>query len=289
MDEFGAFMRRINDRYSGPHARDITRVMRMVWGKSFAPLTTDEGGSKQAETIQAPAMSILGASTAEEFYGALGAAEVLNGFLNRFLMMIEPDKPTEQEPLADPFEVPAELAGRLAYLSGAGGNLKGLTQTTITPRRVPWADPEARAVYDSIACPDGDAAPYYTRTREMAVRMATIVSCGIDPDAPVITAAAMTWARDLALHSAANMVRGVGAYVAETETQQQAKEVERLIRAAGAPIAHKDLCRKLKHKYRSGIIKELLATLCESGAIHMDRLLHAGAGRPTVLYSAAEI
>jgi hypothetical protein len=178
MDEFGALMRRINDRYSGPHARDITRVLRMVWGKSFASFTTDEGGSKQAETIDAPAMSILGASTEEEFYQSLGAAEVLNGFLNRFLMVVEPDRRAEQEPESDPFHVPAELASRLAYLSGAGGTFKGLTRTTITPRRVPWAGAEAKAVYDGIACPDGEVAPYYTRTREMAVRVATILACG---------------------------------------------------------------------------------------------------------------
>jgi hypothetical protein len=287
MDEFGALMRRINDRYSGPHARDITRVLRMVWGKSFAPLVTDEGGSKQAETIQAPALSILGASTEEEFYQSLGATEVLNGFLNRFLMAVEPDRRPEQEPVADPFHVPPMLASRLAYLSGAGGNLKGLTQTNITPRRVPWADTEAKAVYDGITCPNGEVAPYYTRTREMAVRVATILACGIDPDAAVITADVMAWGRDLALYSAATMVRGVGAYVAETETQQQAKEVERIVRAAGAPIGHRELCQKLKHKYRASLVKELLATLLESGAIQMDRIVHGpSGGRPTMVYSA---
>ena len=57
--------------------------------------------------IHCPAMSIFGTSTDAEFWSVLQGSEVENGFFSRFLVLSSNHQAPEQDPLGDPFEVPA--------------------------------------------------------------------------------------------------------------------------------------------------------------------------------------
>lgn len=275
MDEFGALMRRINAHGANEYARDITKMLRTLWGLSFAPYTSDAGAKQAAQTIHAPALSVLAASTEHEFYSAVGEKEVLDGFLNRFLFLVEPHKRPEQDPAIDPLDVPKDLAARLSYLfkrPQEGKNISSKTLTTaVKPRGVPWGK-GAKAIYDGmsgdIEAVSEEMAPYYARSKEMAVRLATIIACGIDPDKPAISTDAMMWARDVALYSARTMAMGVEAHTAETKTQGIAKEIVRIIgKSKGRTIGQRELGERLRKKYSKRERDEVIAMLLEDGAI----------------------
>lgn len=86
-DEFGAFLKRVNRRRASGFESNISKILRMVWGWSFEPMITPEWAGRKSEMINTPASSILGLSTPSEFYAALQGEDVINGFLNRFLVI----------------------------------------------------------------------------------------------------------------------------------------------------------------------------------------------------------
>ena len=87
MDEFGAFLKRINSRKASGFEAQIGATLRTAWGSSFKPMPTPEWAGKDMGTIYAPALSIYGVSTPREFYASLAGADVTNGVLNRFLQI----------------------------------------------------------------------------------------------------------------------------------------------------------------------------------------------------------
>src|SRR5690606_23499831 len=106
MDEFGGFLRRINHKRAGSFEQGVTKVMRSAWGASFGMMMTPEWAGRPAKMIYAPAMSIYGVSTAEEFYSALEGGDVVNGVLNRFLVLNTTVRVSDAEPRMDAGKVP---------------------------------------------------------------------------------------------------------------------------------------------------------------------------------------
>src|SRR5262249_6101135 len=110
MDEFGSFMKRINSKKSSEYSAAITGLLRSLWGTSFDPYISPQWAGRECTTIYSPAMSIYGVSTPQEFYGALQGDDVINGVLNRFLIIETKIRPKERDPLADPSKVPDDIA-----------------------------------------------------------------------------------------------------------------------------------------------------------------------------------
>src|SRR4029079_18159532 len=87
MDEFGAFLKRINNKRASGFEGAISGLMRTAWGASFNAMPTPEWAQRASETIFSPAMSIYGVSTPAEFYKSLEGGDVTNSVLNRFLII----------------------------------------------------------------------------------------------------------------------------------------------------------------------------------------------------------
>lgn|GEM_PF-1556642 len=79
MDEFGGFMKRINSRRASGFENAISKVIRTLWSSSFSPFITPEWAQKQSEIIYAPAITIYGASTYEQFYSAMEGSSLEDG------------------------------------------------------------------------------------------------------------------------------------------------------------------------------------------------------------------
>lgn len=276
MDEFGSFMKRINGKRASGFEGAISGVLRTAWGTSFRPLTTPEWAGRASETIVAPALSIYGASTPEEFYGALDGADMSNGVLNRLLVIETRSRPEDRDPLRDPFDVPARVSDGIREVYTRMGPLIAgqLNRPDSRPdvHRMPWgprADAAYRALVDSInrRC-DGDAMAqaFYARTAEMAVRMATIRAAGIYPRGPELDEESMQWGAELALWSAKVMARGAMDHVSESENQSAAQLVRRTIREAGT-ITRRDLFRRIRGRIKQRDLEEILKALGEAGEI----------------------
>lgn len=273
MDEFGSFLKRINGAKSSPHERAISGMMRTAWGSSFSEFETPAYAQSRSRTIISPAFSIYGASTAEEFFAGIEGADVFNGFLNRFLIIGTNALPPKREPLRSVFEIPETLIGGMLAIYNIGGPLLGATshngQSSAPTVRVPWADEQARRVYErldeDIEEREADAA-YLGRTSEMALRMATIRAIGISATKPQITVADMEWGRDVALWSAERMIAGTADYMAETPTQVATHKVLRIIKESGK-ISRSGLLKKMQHTHGARDVAGFLKNLEEAGQI----------------------
>ena len=296
MDEFGSFLKRINSRRASGFEGAISGILRTAWGASFRPMATPEWAGRQSETISAPALSIYGASTPEEFYGALDGADMSNGVLNRLLIIETRVRPEDREPSQDPFRVPGAIVEGVKAIYNRLGPVASAQLNRHDERpdmhKMAWAS-GAEAAYRALVedinrrC-DGDvmAQAFYARTSEMAVRLASIYAAGINADRPVVTVEAMEWAAELAMWSALSLSRGAMDHIAENDNQGAAQLVRRVVRDAGGRIRHRDLLRRLNHRMSNRDLKDVIKSLVEAEEIKAEAIRNEAGGRPSMWYIA---
>jgi hypothetical protein len=85
MDEFGMFLGKVNSKRANAHEKNIIKFLCTAFGRSFKMMKSAEKAGKESEPIWWPALSILAATTPKSFFDALTAADLSNGFLNRWL------------------------------------------------------------------------------------------------------------------------------------------------------------------------------------------------------------
>ena len=283
MDEFGAFLKRINSRRASGFEGAISGMLRSAWGASFKAMATPEWAQQASSVIFSPAMSIYGVSTAQEFYDSLEGGDVTNGVLNRFLLIETHSRPSEQQPKCDLSQVPDDIvAGLKSIYNDNPMAAAQLCQSATSPAyRVLGITPDAEQirrglVADILAKGDADPTlePFLARTAENAIRIATIVSVG--QGAKEIDAETMAWAREIAVWSSDRLAEGAGLYIADSDTQASANAVKRAIAARGGKASHQELLRALQHKYKSRDLKDVLSLLIESGDVLKELVDTAG-------------
>lgn len=297
MDEFGAFLKRINSRKASGFEGAISGILRTAWGASFKPMPTPEWAGRAAELIVAPALSIYGVSTAEEFYGSLEGADTSNGVLNRMLVIETGVRPKDRAPRLKDRALPGPIEGGLRSILHRGGSLVyaqlGVSDRAPPVETVPWGGGAEAAYIDMVediyrTCDaDRDAHVYYARAAEMAVRLATILAVGVNPVSPVVDLDAFLWARDFTLWCCRNLHRAGNEHIADTDTQSATNAVRRAIREAGGTIKHRDLLRKLNYRLKNRDLHEIIRALVEGDQIACEKVPAAGggAGRPSVRYT----
>lgn len=271
IDELGGFLRRINKRTSGGNEQAITAVLRTAWGKSFKMLPPPGWAGQDMEPIWSPALSILGASTHDDFFKAIEAGDTDNGFLNRWLLFSTQDRPAVQKPTADLFEVPAPIVDGMLAIYKGGNPLMNATMHHGRCDRpdvvAQWSDGddgdlnrEYLAWAESLD-EASDAESFFARAAEQAIRLATIRAIGCDAGHPVIDRECFTWAKEVSLWCANRMLLDAREFMSENQTQSDRAKVVRAIRI-NSPITHRDLLRKLttfKTRELEEIIKGLEA------------------------------
>jgi hypothetical protein len=273
MDEFGAFVARINSRRGNAHEQAITGVLRTAWGCSFQTMAPPEWAGHDADPIHSPALSIYGVSTPEELYNSLEGGDVHNGFLNRFLLFSTRIRPRERDPKLDPFEVPEVIKSAMHRIYGSGSALSQATsnngQADAPMISATWDSPEAKKVYVDFGRHVEDRereAAFLARTVEMAQRLATIRAIGIRHDAPRITVKDMEWGRDVALWSAERMMIDTSDYLSDTQNQADAQRIVRVLKENGE-TNHGQLVRLMQHRLKARDLKEILVGLEEAGQL----------------------
>lgn len=295
MDEFGSFMKRIGSRKASSFEGAISGIMRTAWGSSFKPMPTPEWAGKASEVIMAPAMSIYGVSTAEEFYGALEGGDTSNGVLNRLLVVETRKRPKDRSPRLSSHELTPRLENSLKGVLNRGGPMV-FGQLQIHDRappvhRVPWGPGAESAFTDLVEdvhrlC-DGDpmAQAFFARVAETAVRLATILAVGLDAANPVVTLDTFAWARDFALWCARSLQRGGMEHIADSENQSTANAVRRAIREAGGRMKHRDLLRRLNHRVKNRDLHEVIKALAEAEHVGVEKVVPEKGGPPTLWYT----
>jgi hypothetical protein len=271
MDEFGSFLKRINNRKASGFEGAISGMLRSAWGLSFKVMATPEWAGKKMEAICSPAMSIFGVSTPREFYDSLEGADITNGVLNRFLIIESQQRPAEQRPAASPDDVPQPIVDGLKAIYGRH-KLGQLLQSRMTPAYDMLAiDEDAEQirrdmVVGLLAMSDANKSlePFLARTAENAIRLATIISIG--QGSMIIDAGAMIWGRDFAMWSARRLADGAGLYISDSDTQTTANDIKRHLKGKGM-VQRSTLLKGLSFKYRARDLDDVLRMMIEAEVI----------------------
>lgn len=277
IDEFGAFLKKMNDVKGGSHLTEMSGELRGLWGSSFKVYKTPEWAGMASKTIHAPAVSIFGTTTPTDFYEGLRGADATNGFLNRFLVLDVAGRPAMQEPTADPSEVPTHIAEAMASIYASGGNLGAVSRNDPGKPQdivnVPWGE-GAKAIYDDalrhaerIADQNPARGDYYSRSAEMALRMATIVGIGCDPVAPVVTAEAMQWAIRVVAIATKALFENADALIADNVAQANYKMVKAIIRKAKGAISRSALTKAVDGRLPPRVMDDIMGALIEAGDV----------------------
>src|SRR5262249_57058205 len=70
-DEFGAYLAKLQAKGASGHEREVTKVMRTLWGTSFTIAAMPEWADRIGLQIHSPALSFFGTSTPDELFQAL--------------------------------------------------------------------------------------------------------------------------------------------------------------------------------------------------------------------------
>lgn len=292
MDEFGSFLKRVNNKRASGFEGAISGMLRTIWGSSFTSMATPEWAQKESVTIHSPALSIFGISTVREFYDSLEGADITNGILNRFLLIETKTRPEEREPLLDPSKVPANITEPLAAIYGQAGPLSMLSQSSIAPAHESLQiSPEANEMRKKFVrilrergVSDQALEPYLARTAENALRLATIATIGMRDT--IINVPVMEWAIEFATWSSETLAESAGLYIADSDSQALANAVRRVLTERGGKATKKDLLRSLAHRYKRRELEDTLLSLAESETILVHRVKQdmTKPGPPTTWY-----
>ena len=291
-DEWGAFLKRINNRRASGFEASISKILRTAWGASWQAMMTPEWAGRPAACIHAPALSIYGISTEDEFWSALEGGDQNNGFLNRFLILPGSKRAAERDPLLPPLEVPQSIVDRLTHLySGHGAfanaNRNQSDMEPIDRVKLEWGD-GAREIYRTFGAEiearvdttPGEQA-FFARTVEMGLRIATIIAAG--RGSMTVDVADMEYGRDLALWSGEALMRGAQERIADTEMQAEANRIRRIVREAGGKIGHSALLRAMKQRMRARELSDLIKGMIEAESLLVVKG-EAKGGRPPIFY-----
>ena len=286
MDEFGAFMKRINSRRASGFEASISKIIRTMWSSSFAPYPTPEWAGRDSETIFSPAMSLYGASTPEQFYSSMEGSSLEDGTLNRFLLLGGRGRPEERDPEYDASIVPDCIVDAMRAIYFRSGELAA------TYRNDPMTDPAAAGQVKQVSwCPDGahkrytafsgeiekimrrdiDRGAFFARTAEMALRIATIVAVGRMED-EAVRKSDIEFGIEIARASAEMMATGAADYMADNEHQANAQKVLRCIRAKGGRVVYRDILRSLQSSIRARDLKDMLGMMCDAGQLERQEV-----------------
>ena len=283
-DEFGAYLAKLNARGASGHEREVTRVMRSLWGTSFTLFPTPEWAERETSQIHSPALSFLGTSTADELFQALQGDAIENGLLNRFLVLQSDIRVRDTSPKLPPGQVPTELAakcGRLYRWHGTDAELIDIKRPVEQQfTQLPWAGKPAEKEYLDFARMiddriDHDPAlrAFFARATETAIRLATIRAAGHGFHHAEITVEDVHWGAGIAWIAGQQLYLGAQGITPMTE---RGKWVERLIsyvrgrNLIGKPATTRTFQQHIRCKLKAAEVREMVTQLIQIGHLQQE-------------------
>lgn len=300
LDEFGLLLQSLTTTGASGHRRDIiTRLLELYSQAQSTYRGTEyaDTENRPASVIHNPHVCVYGTSTGSSFWPALSGSHVLDGTLNRLLVVdTGEDVPARlrstgrggpPEGLVDAVkELAAASPGGRGNLAGRGGS--GLGEPAHT---VPMTEEVAEAEF-AFAC-DMDRAggteagrAIYSRVSENAIKLALLHAVSIAPANPLIGPESWTWGRDVALWCANVLMHHAGKHIAGSEAEASLKAVYFSILRGGAEgVTQTDLFRSTRGMTKRAR-EDAIQTLEQMEGIQRFRRKPDGAGRPRTVYVA---
>jgi len=275
-DEFGKFYASISGIGKKVHESEIKRVILAAFSKANSSIqgrTFSSGSTGKiippVEIFQ-PCLCIHGSTTHDEFFDALGSGDTVDGFLNRFLMLIsEIIEPEEQEILVNNI-IPSNITNKI-------DNILVKYPKEFEPDYIPQVLPysaEARIILDEFSVKvkknrresiekKDRTTEAWVRCREIAIKLALICSAGKDE----ITTEAMEWACGLSYWNSQQLVDIAQNKISDSEFHSNSNKVKNYIKSG--VVSRKVLINQRFSKAMGGvkILDAVLYDLIEGGTI----------------------
>ncbi len=291
MDELGGFIHKIMDRRAGSHQSGMRQMLLKLFTQSDSVFGGTEGAMEQATPIFNPNFSIYGTSTPHDFWPAMSSRGIGDGFLPRWLILtVTGEEPPMRKPThdKDPPDRLVEWCRAIVSLSQKG-NLPPTSTRPVQALKAGWGK-DAEACYmwhrdlfkrRGNAIKD-ETSKLWTRTMEIALRIAHIVAIGVNPEHPVVTEEIMLWATRLVELSVRSCFSEVADRLASTDKQAEYLKVRRMIKDAGKDgISDRKLKAQINGEFDLARLGAILTQLQESGVTERRFQSGSNGGRPS--------
>ena len=258
--------------------------MRSLWGVSFSLTSTPEWADRTAQQVHSPALSLFGTSTPDELFQALQGEAIDNGLLNRFLVLRSQLRARDTQSQLPPGQVPADLALKCRQLYRWHGtaaeliDLKRPVEQQVT--QLPWANKAAEKEYldftrmvDDRIDQDPALRPFFARTAETAIRLATIRAAGYRFRTATVTLEDVHWGAGIAWTTGQQLCFGAQTVTPVTERN---KWVDRLINCVRARslLGKSATVRTFQQHIRCGLrakeIREIIAEMVQTDQLQQQ-------------------
>ncbi len=301
-DEIGtSLFSQIMGKKANQHQAGISSTLRGLWDANGTDHGTSLSAARSGKTIQAPSLSIYGASTTQEFFNSLSEEALTNGFLARLTVIhgATGARTRANQVLADT-TVPESIVARVkALLSSTGGDLVSGAVALSAPARphrelMSWADTETsdafdamRAKWDALCANSPEHEGLVSRVAEMAQRLAVIHAASRAGRGAALGVADWQFGAAVAEQSARFMMTEVRQRIAVTQNQAESQIIERIVREAclrdPAGITRSMLLRKVNGRIGLKPFDSLMRALVESDTVAFVESASTG-GRPSQRY-----
>ncbi len=303
MDEFGKRLESIA-KSSNSNKEDALQALMEAWGRCHGTIRPDNYSlmnmsSKQQQeamdrsTIK-PAITLMGMSVPKNFYGALSTGRIVDGFLNRFIV-VESKLPRvvgKMVPFREPSHAICEWVRKMRETKNEMEELAKNNSELDFKQRVLTFDNESKDLLTQLAyklIEEQDALEkdglevLLSRTREKAMRLALICALADNHNTNVIRSDITKWAIDYVYYYDQLLVDNCEDKVAGSETESKIKQVLSFIRSQGdIGISKRDIDRReIFRSMKSYEVKEIIERLKNSGEIQEKDVKVKATGRPT--------
>ena len=303
MDEFGKRLESIA-KSSNSNKEDALQALMEAWGRCHGTIRPDNYSlmnmsSKQQQeamdrsTIK-PAITLMGMSVPKNFYGALSTGRIVDGFLNRFIV-VESKLPRvvgKMVPFREPSHAICEWVRKMRETKNEMEELAKNNSELDFKQRVLTFDNESKDLLTKLAyklIEEQDALEkdglevLLSRTREKAMRLALICALADNHNTNIIRSDITKWAIDYVYYYDQLLVDNCEDKVAGSETESKIKQVLSFIRSQGdIGISKRDIDRReIFRSMKSYEVKEIIERLKNSGEIQEKDVKKSNTGRPT--------
>lgn len=306
IDEFGKYLESAQAK-GNQHRADAMVMLMEAFGRQtktlrnmgYATLNLNDAQKKALSVeIKSPSITLIGMTTPETFYAAVGSKDVASGFLNR-LLIVESRKPRQLSRTPEQVDVPGQVVAWCKACASAQADAAGdLTdhghEFPPDPVLVPFSqaargllrDYEQTILDRQNATDKSGLADMMNRSREIAMRLSLIVAHSMGERE--ISDVAAQWAIDYVDFYLRQTLEAMALNISEGGTDELRKKVAERIKVAGSVgVKISELIRdipklgNLKKHERDG----LLAIVCEDFPVErLQQAPEGGKGRPAIIH-----
>jgi len=246
LDEFGLMLQSLQHRSAGRHAKEILiNMIRLFSSADSVFVGTEYADQANRPTVQIeyPCVCIHATTTPETFYSALESRNVIDGFLNRFIVVDLTEKP--RPPLQKQGLYPDVPASILDWIEGVMNSVLqtgNMSRFNAPPTIVVKQSPEASELFESfkefsekqvLATAKTGIDALWSRALEHALKIALVCACSDQIDNPVVEPCHAQWAIRFVQYHTEYLAHQVKERIADTEFERMVNEFYIAILEAG--------------------------------------------------------